>query len=412
MLKKSMLAIAFLVLGVFLCCYRFNIYLSSLLLLTGIALILCASIFMRETGNDSMIARKLCPLIKNSDCDFVLANGKLTRTITVNDGGIIYFSSQFLFLLMSFTQNDVASTFIFLFPIAIFAFIAGAGLIAYQFFVAHKWCTLCLIINLSIVCQFVILGLNYFKNPISIAQIISIPIVSLFVICFFISLTWLLIKPFVLQSNYVEGINKHLLRWKNNPVVLSTLLKQQQKVNTNPWNNDFLLGEATAPIQIISVLNPYCNACEKEYDELVSLFKSLGNEVSIIIRFNAQFSSNTSKRSIAIQEILNANSLISNMDRKTEILKDWYSHKNILKFKQSWNMGNISVADDKLLKKHEEWCMESNITATPSVFLNGYRVPDIYQIRDLRHLLKRAPDFFLRDTLDKNINREQYSLSR
>ena len=44
-----------------------------------------------------------------------------------------------------------------------------------------------------------------------------------------------------------------------------------------------------------------------------------------------------------------------------------------------------SVEVNRELSKHKEWQFENRLTATPTVLINGYQLPDSYKIEDMRH---------------------------
>jgi protein-disulfide isomerase len=38
--------------------------------------------------------------------------------------------------------------------------------------------------------------------------------------------------------------------------------------------------------------------------------------------------------------------------------------------------------------KQHEWLEKAEVTATPTLVLNGYRQPDLYQLPDLKYMLQ------------------------
>ena len=38
-------------------------------------------------------------------------------------------------------------------------------------------------------------------------------------------------------------------------------------------------------------------------------------------------------------------------------------------------------------KQKDEWCREMDISAIPTIFINGYQLPDAYSIEDLQYFL-------------------------
>ena len=48
--------------------------------------------------------------------------------------------------------------------------------------------------------------------------------------------------------------------------------------------------------------------------------------------------------------------------------------------------GELSKQGEKI-NLMDEWCNEIEIKATPTIFLNGYQLPDAYSIEDLQYFL-------------------------
>jgi len=42
---------------------------------------------------------------------------------------------------------------------------------------------------------------------------------------------------------------------------------------------------------------------------------------------------------------------------------------------------------NKKIEDMNEWCKEIDIRFTPTFFINGYQLPEIYNIRDIKYLL-------------------------
>ncbi|MBR5576157.1 MAG: thioredoxin domain-containing protein [Bacteroidaceae bacterium] len=63
----------------------------------------------------------------------------------------------------------------------------------------------------------------------------------------------------------------------------------------------------------------------------------------------------------------------------------WYAgeknnHENLVK-ECSYQIHNDDV--EKELSKHKEWRKRSNLVATPTILVNGFELPDEYEIEDL-----------------------------
>ena len=48
--------------------------------------------------------------------------------------------------------------------------------------------------------------------------------------------------------------------------------------------------------------------------------------------------------------------------------------------------GELSKQGEKI-NLMDKWCKQMKIKATPTIFLNGYQLPDAYNIEDLQYFL-------------------------
>ena len=66
-------------------------------------------------------------------------------------------------------------------------------------------------------------------------------------------------------------------------------------------------------------------------------------------------------------------------------LDDWYlaEKKDYESFANKYPMnGELAKQKDKL-KAMNDWCKKEKITHTPTIFINGYKLPDEYHLHDL-----------------------------
>ena len=82
--------------------------------------------------------------------------------------------------------------------------------------------------------------------------------------------------------------------------------------------------------------------------------------------------------------------------RQAEALHQWYENeeRSIEKWqKQLGVIGNKNT--ESTISQHQVWCETAKIEATPTLFLDGYKMPELYRIGDLRGVLKYLPSMDL-----------------
>jgi protein-disulfide isomerase len=70
-------------------------------------------------------------------------------------------------------------------------------------------------------------------------------------------------------------------------------------------------------------------------------------------------------------------------------LNDWYEQKQ--KDYKAWPKVypvELNEANFNKLDNQKAWCTMAGVTATPTMLLNGHRLPDLYHISDLKYMLE------------------------
>ena len=70
-------------------------------------------------------------------------------------------------------------------------------------------------------------------------------------------------------------------------------------------------------------------------------------------------------------------------------LHDWYAQKQ--KDYNTWaKIYPIELNESNYYKldNQKDWCAMAEVVVTPTLLLNGYRLPDAYQLPDLKYMLE------------------------
>jgi protein-disulfide isomerase len=70
-------------------------------------------------------------------------------------------------------------------------------------------------------------------------------------------------------------------------------------------------------------------------------------------------------------------------------LNDWYlpKEKDYNRFAAKYPMNGQLDKQGEKLDAMRKWCEEAEVTHTPTIFINGYRMPDNYRIDELKNIL-------------------------
>ena len=134
------------------------------------------------------------------------------------------------------------------------------------------------------------------------------------------------------------------------------------------------------------VTNPYCPPCSKTHKLLDELLEQNANIQARIV-FTA--SNEDSDIKTPVSRHLMALNDLSDKTIVRKALHDWYEQKQ--KNYEAWaKVYPIKLEETEFYKidRQHQWCEMAEVTATPTLVLNGYRLPDIYQLPDLKYMLE------------------------
>ncbi|MHA4808600.1 vitamin K epoxide reductase family protein [Flavitalea flava] len=353
---------------------------------------ICSLLVLRSLGKENAISKKLCQGEGQSGCDKVLYSkgAEIPGFLSLADLGLLYFSTQFLFLLLGqLTLSSSLNLLLLVIPAGlsvIFSFVS----FWYQGLVVKGWCRMCLIVAGIIWAQAILLlsarslWINGFEpNGILSAALLFLTLFFLFFAALFF------IKKFYRRAALYDSKEIDILSWKRNAGIFSTFLNQQRQVENQVWQDDILLGDRNAPIQLLVVNNPYCIPCAREYTQLQMLLKAYPDLVCVIIRWAVISRDPSDRRNLAIDLLLDACLSPNGKNSQETILHDWFATMDpeIWKSKYGNLLSKETYRHQALLNKHADWYMQNNITHTPTVFLNGYELPKQYTLNDLKLLI-------------------------
>lgn len=362
-----------------------NLLSASLLILIKIAgLSTTILLLVYEIDKSNSFVKSICMAGKQTNCAAVL-NSKSSKVFGMSwsEAGFFYFASSFLFLLfpgINFTSKivvlSVASTLAA--PYIFFS-------IYYQWKVIKQWCTLCLTVQAVLLMELIWSSWNFwprlatfsiepFALNLPIVYCILLPVIS-----------WYILKPLILKAKDEPLYKASYKRLLYNPETFNHLLQQQAVAPGGYENIGIEIGNPKAENTIIKVCNPYCGPCAKAHPILDEIVRR-NNNIKLKLIFNAT-NDKDDKRGIAARHLL---AVYKKYVHKTEsALSEWYlaEKKDYEEFAKKYPMnGELKKQEDEI-EKMKEWCIQAEITFTPTIFINGYRLPGNYKIDELKFIL-------------------------
>jgi hypothetical protein len=326
----------------------------------------------------SQYADKICSLFKQGDCNNILESkaAKFLGVISWSEIGLGYFISNAIVIL--FLPQLISYLAIINFCVLPYSFWS----VWYQKFSAKQWCPLCLIVQVLLWAIFIIdLLFGFAKLPVwNLTNILLI--------------TCIYLLPFLVTGIIVDKFSKaRKVIWliqeinsiKADENVFEALLKKQPYYKVDKSTSSILWGNPNATILVTVFTNPHCFPCTKMHARIEKLLKEEHDNLCIqyiFSSFNAALS------------ISNKNLIASYLNNESELRKiifhEWFKdgtiNKDELIKKYSINSKDVKVEEEFL--RHEKWKEDTGLRATPTVLVNGYKLPDNYKIEDLRYFFK------------------------
>jgi len=200
---------------------------------------------------------------------------------------------------------------------------------------------------------------------------------------------WYFISDTIKKAKVSQFATSALSRIKNDPAIFNALLEKQDEIGELPKNLGIIIGDENAKHRIVKICNPHCGPCAKMHVKLEQLLAQV-KDVSVQIIFNTPLNTKDrrylpTKHLLAIANSGKANHSLNHA------LDDWYTAPVKLydAFAEKYPVDNLE--DERLdacIKTMSDWCNHHNIAATPTVYIDGYKLPKNYSIDELAYILK------------------------
>ncbi len=338
---------------------------SYLILTKLIGLVSSIFLVLKELKIKNTFSDKICSFNLKTNCDKVLSTNAsiVFGWIGWADVGLIYFLGTLIFLFA--TINTPSLWLLALFSLLVLPYTIFS--VYYQAYRVKQWCPFCMVVQVVLVVEAIILFNNLWQ--------VSFSIDYMFHFAFFMFLPatfWMLCKALVLKNKQYSKEHTALLEFKHNPKIFISLLEKEGFYIIKNSDNSLILGKKDAKIKITVFLSLYCNHCSSTFLELEKLVKENSS-----IHINAVFFINNDEN---YKKMINAIYFLyqTKGDKVVfKLLKEWYSlqEKNVDNLLIDIKVPNDFDVTSLIGKENETLFSENKIYGTPSVFLNGYRYP-------------------------------------
>lgn len=363
----------------------FNVFSWRLLAITlfkALGFITAILLLIQSVDSNNPLIQQLCQGDTNKNCNAILSSkaAKAFSWLSWSEVGYFYFGGTFLAFL--FNSHNIA-------VLQVLAILNITSLpytfysIYHQGWVAKQWCIFCCTIQALLWLEFLPL-ITYLKQPFTLLNVADIfSLLACFLIPF---IAWTWVKPYLLQAQKIEPLNKQINKFKYNIDLFNSLLTGQPKYKSPDADWTVVMGNEDDPDKIITMVsNPYCNPCTRAHKALNEL---LATKTNIQVRFIFMFNSTTSeddKRMVVARQLL---ALDKQKDKSIvhKAMKDWYEERH--RDFPAWSGTFSAQADESIIQKLEkqrDWLNLTEINFTPTILIDGYKLPYPYDLKDLKY---------------------------
>jgi uncharacterized membrane protein len=346
------------------------------LLTKSMGSIISLFLVQKYLGINSNFTNSICNLTGKNNCDSVLNSpgGSIGGYISLSEVGLIYFIGGFIQIIFACWQPNI---FYLVNIIAILALPFIIFSLYYQAVILHKWCFLCLSILAVLAAEGVMAIVTITKLSTSFALYYWLITGFLIPICL-----WIILKPTIKEAINVKYLRQKLDKLQTNYNLFDALLKQQDIAPEWLPNSVISFGDPKSKFSITVALNPFCKPCATIFEVLKKLLHGwISLKVNIIIVACDGNKSNTYK---LLKHLIS----LQIEDKAEDALSDWFlaPKKDYLIWASKWPT-NLELISDNEVDQHCIWSKQAQIKATPSVYINGYKLPPQYELENLRPII-------------------------
>ncbi|MEA4918956.1 vitamin K epoxide reductase family protein [Proteiniphilum sp.] len=328
---------------------------------------------LKQLHIHSDYADKLCFLFKHNDCNNILESdaAKFLGVIGWSEAGLGYFVSNLVIL--CFFPLLVPSLLLFNVLSLFYSFWS----IWYQKFKAKQWCPLCLTVMLLLWAIFIIgMGFGHFQSfAINLLDLLftgSIYLISI--------LTINILAPVISKSRNTDNIRYEINSIKADEDVFKALLKKQPHYEVSKDTSRILLGNPDSNLLITVFSNPHCNPCSRMHERINKLLEQNGN---ICVQYI--FSSFNEELEVSNKYLIGA---YFQKNGESKMVYDEWFEKGKFDKEEFFRLHPVDIEMEEVIREfdsHKQWKEKSGLRATPTILVDGYKLPDNSKIEDIRY---------------------------
>ncbi|WET03953.1 vitamin K epoxide reductase family protein [Flavobacterium sp. YJ01] len=333
-------------------------------------------------GAKSALIARFCNISADASCETILNSNKwkLFQFLNFSSLSIVFFAAQFISLFVFMLAGSPNDYFIIQKALLLCSLPAIALSLYYQKMVEKKWCPICLAIIAALLAELLYIE-TVFESPSAVSARSVLLSALLFSVTAFI---WPLLKQMLAERNDLQEKNFKAARFIRNYKLFKIVL--QSKPRLDVLQGSIQLGNPDSSIEITIITNPFCGYC-KDADALLGrILKLHGEKLKINVLMGIDIEKEADEKKLLLRSLM-AIYLENGEKAYSEALANWFEEKNINGWLQQYKMDFDISKIDALFARQSAWCRNNHFQLTPTLFINGYHYPKVYDRQNLEYFI-------------------------
>jgi hypothetical protein len=230
-----------------------------------------------------------------------------------------------------------------------------------------------------LICEF---GILY--NNIGIVSL-SIPILIYAFIAFsIVIIIVLLTKMLYIGLKEKDNYRLRLLNLKRDPAIFQNLFRKGEKIEIQESRSSLIFGDRKSNVTITVFMSYYCSACAKKFPAIKKLIDSKTKA-----KIQLVFPASKDELSLKLTGIICSMQNSGNDELITELLNKWYNtdSKSKQKLLDQYKGEADPAKMNEMMEYHSMLFNSGKIAHVPSVYVNGYSLPEMYELEDVKFFI-------------------------
>ncbi|WP_345228207.1 vitamin K epoxide reductase family protein [Hymenobacter koreensis] len=353
----------------------------NLFVAKSLGLALTVLLLIQSVGASNSLLQRLCDGKKTSNCNSILQSkeAKLTEEVSWAEVGFLYFVGSWLALI---TLSNSANILYLLALISMLCLPFTAYSLYYQARVARQWCILCSAVQALLWIEFLLLS-SYLTSSFALPSFADMATLIGCMLTPFAG--WLFIKPYIQQAQQTTELQQQLQVFKQNRQLFNKTLAEQPCHELLPNTQAIHFGNPKAKNIITVVSNPSCSPCAQTH-QLLEHWLTRRDDFQVQILFAVPSNPHDQRAQVA-SHLMSLN--IHNQQLVRAALHNWYidKPKEYKAWARLYPVEHGLDGGNECLQKQFDWCQKIAVVSTPTVLLNGRKLPKPYLLKDIQYFL-------------------------